>query len=241
MGTAKQRSELLERQTERIPAVAQLERAAERARAPPPEPDRYSYLHPTRIDDEAVEAVVGPGIGRRATAEGRAQRAEPVLVAGTTARERGPEERELLLERPDSNPQDEPSTRENVERPVALGDRERVVVREHEYVGHGLEPGGLPGEEAEGRERVVVARPAHRSDVLRDRDVLAAGHVVIAQTIGGDGDARDLGRPGILLPRCLMIRGTGDDGRDEAEAHPFLLPRSRPPRQQRHPGLGTPR
>jgi len=118
---------------------------------------------------------------------------------------------------------------------------ERVMVREHEHVGGEPEPRGLRGEEAEGRERIVVARAAHRGHGVRDRDVLAAGHVVVAEVVGSDGDARDLGGPRLRFPFRAVIRVAGDDRRDQAEAHPGLLPRSRLPRQQREPLDGTSR
>src|SRR5262245_43728270 len=43
-GAAEERSQLVERQAERVPAVAQPERATQRARAPPAEPDRNARL-----------------------------------------------------------------------------------------------------------------------------------------------------------------------------------------------------
>src|SRR5262249_1654886 len=103
------------------------------------------------------------------------------------------------------------------------------------------EPRGLRGQEAEGREGVVVARAAHRGNGVRDRHVLAAGYVVIAQAVGSDGDTRDLGRPRLRFPIRAVIRVAGDDRPDQAEAPRCLLPRSRRPRQQREPLDGASR
>jgi hypothetical protein len=68
-------------------------------------------LHAARVDEEAVEAVVRPGVRRLATAERGAQRPERVLVARAALREVRAEERELLDERPDPDPEDEPAAR----------------------------------------------------------------------------------------------------------------------------------
>src|SRR5207237_7508117 len=74
----KERGELLQREPEGIPAIAEDQRAAERARAPAAEPDRDARLDGARIDDDAVEAIVRAGIRRLTAAERGAQRAERV-------------------------------------------------------------------------------------------------------------------------------------------------------------------
>src|SRR5439155_24026987 len=149
-GTREERPELVERQAKRVPAVTEDERAAERARAPPAEPDRHLRLRAARIDEEALEAVVRAGICRLAAAEGGTQRPQRVLVARAPALELGAEERELLRQRPHADAQDEPPAREPVERAVALRDGERVVVRQHEHVGREADAGRLRREEGEG-------------------------------------------------------------------------------------------
>jgi len=82
-----------------------------------------------------------------------------------------------------------------------------MMIREHEHVGREPEPRGLRSQESERRERIVVARAAHGGHVVRDRDVLAAGHVVIAQAVGSHADTRDLGRPCPGLPCCVVVGG----------------------------------
>jgi len=96
--------QLIKREAERVPAVPELERATERARAPPAEPDRNARLRATRIDDDTLEPVVRPGIGGRATAECRAQRGERILVARAAAGKLRAEQRELLRQRADPTP-----------------------------------------------------------------------------------------------------------------------------------------
>src|SRR2546427_176958 len=130
-GAREERRQLVERQAERVPAVAERERAPERARAPAAEPDRDPRLYPARIDDEAGEAVVRAGVLGRAPAEGGAQRTERVLVARTPAVEFRAEERELLRQRPHADAQDEAPARESVERAGALRDDGRHQAEAH--------------------------------------------------------------------------------------------------------------
>src|SRR5262249_36966551 len=122
-------SEGVASETERNPAVAERERAAERARRASAEPDGDVVLHAARGDDVPVEAVVRARVRRLRATEGSADGTDRILVRRATAGEVDAEEPELLLERPDADAEDDPPAREPIERPVALRDRERVVIR----------------------------------------------------------------------------------------------------------------
>ena len=55
------RPQLVEREAERHPAVAELDRPAQRASGAAADPHRHPLLHGVRLDDEAVERVVRAG------------------------------------------------------------------------------------------------------------------------------------------------------------------------------------
>src|SRR5207244_6589708 len=93
----------------------------------------------------------------------------------------------------------------------------------------------LRGEEAEGGERVVVARAAHRRDERWNGDVLAAGEVMIAEAVGRGRDAGELGRAGELFPLGAVLGVVRDDRREEPETHgawSLRAGRGRPDRRQ---------
>src|SRR5215470_13597214 len=101
-------------------------------------------------------------VGRRTAAEGLPQRPQRILVGRAAIGERDAQEGELLGQRPDADPEDEPTARDAIERAVPLRDRERVMVAENEDMGEKPDARRLRGEEAERREGIVVARAPDR-------------------------------------------------------------------------------
>ncbi len=148
-----------------------------------------------------------------------AQGADGVVGAVAASLELGAEQVELLAQRADADAEDEPSAGDAVERAVALGDRQRVVVAEDEHVRGEPDGGGAGGDVAEHRERVPVGGAARLDHLGRQRDVLAAREVVVAEPLGLDGDAGDLLDARRLLPRRVRARKARDGGRDDAELH----------------------
>ena len=119
---------------------------------------------------------------------------------------------ELVLQRTDTDPEDHPATAEHVQRAVALGQLEGMVVGEHEHIGRELDVGGARGEVAEGGERVPVARATAIELRGGQGDVLTARHVVVAEPIGGLGDARDVVDGGGDLPLTIRTWLHSHDG-----------------------------
>ena len=107
---------------------------------------------------------------------------------------------EFFLEAADADPEDQPAVADLVQGAVALGDLERMVIAEHQHVGG--QPNSLRarGQVAEGRQRIPVADAAPVPLGRGQRDVLAAGQVVIAEPIGGLGDMGQVLDGGVLLP-----------------------------------------
>src|SRR5262249_39909698 len=125
---------VVELEAEGIPAVAERQRATERAWRAAAEPDRDALLDATGIDEPVVEAKVGAVVAGLGAAEGGAQGPQGVLVEGAAVVELCAEEAELLGEGPDADAQDEASIAKAIERAVALRDLEGVMVRQHEHV-----------------------------------------------------------------------------------------------------------
>ena len=148
-----------------------------------------------RIDDEAVD------LARPMT---RRSSRNDFVAALAAIGERSAQQRELLLERADADAEDQPSAGDRVERAVALGDLERVVVAEHEHVRLEADERRAGREVAERRQRVVVARTAPSGDLARGHgDVLAAREVVVAEPVGRFRDLDDRVERRGLLPRVV--------------------------------------
>ena len=206
-------------QPERRPGVAELDRAAQRARGAAADPDRDT--RPARR--AAPRAGRGTRSTRRRTRGGprRARRA----ARGARRRRvgRGRRTARRAARTPPRacrcpTPRTSAAAAHGVERAVALRDRERMVVAEHEHERGELDRGRARGEEAEDRERIPVRAAPDRGDVDRHRDVLAAGAEVVAERLGGGDRLGDLVDAGVVLPVRVRVGEPGDDGRDDAEA-----------------------
>src|SRR5581483_1406206 len=117
----------------RRPTVPELDGATERACRPAADPDGHVRLHPARVDHEAVERIMRAGVRRLCAPEGRPERAQCVVGTLAAVAERRAEEVELLAQRPDPDTEHQPAAGDDVEGPVPLRDRERVVVPEYEH------------------------------------------------------------------------------------------------------------
>ena len=96
-----------------------------------------------------------------------------------------------------------------VERSVALGDLERMVITEDQDVGGESDLRGQGGQIPECGQRVPVPAPPYRGHVGGNDDVLAAGQMVIAQSVCCPGYGGDILDGAILLPSSV---GTGQHG-----------------------------
>ena len=132
--------------------------------------------------------------------------AQRVVGTRTAIVERRVEQRELLLERADAEAEHEPPVADAVERAVPLRDRHRVVVAEHQHVGGEADALGACREIAERRQRVPVAAAAHVDGGFGHGDVLAAGEVVVAEPVGGLGDAGDVVDRAVAFPLGVAAR-----------------------------------
>ncbi len=74
-------------------------------------------------------------------------------------------------------------------------------------------------ERAERRERIPIPCTAGLRDVDRDRDVLGAGAVVVAEPLGLLHDRDDIREGAGLLPRRVRARQQREHRRDDAEFH----------------------
>src|SRR5262249_58961483 len=116
------------------------------------------------MEEPVREAKVASGVVGLRASECGAQGSQGVLVEGATICEPGADEREFLRERSHADAEHQAPAAEAIERPIALRYLEGVMVREHEYVRDEADARRACGEEAEGRERVVVACAPHRRD-----------------------------------------------------------------------------
>ncbi len=139
--------------------------------------------------------------------QGGAQRAHRVVGARAAIVERHAEEVELLAQRPDADTDDRATARDHVERAVPLGDREWVVVAEHENVGREPDRVRDRAECTERRERIEVTAAAHFGDVDGHGDVLAARAVVVTEPVGLLHDRDDVGERRRLLPLRVRVGG----------------------------------
>jgi hypothetical protein len=176
-------------------------------------------LNRARVDQEVLEVVVLPVVLGSRLREGCAQGSHRVVGAFAAVVERRAEQLELFAQRTDADPQHQPSAADAVERPVTLGDSQRVVVAEHQYVR------GEPNRRrvrAEGTERckgVVVPAPARLGDVDRHADMFAARAVVIAEPLGRLHDRHDIVERPLRFPLRVRARKLGEHRRDDAEFH----------------------
>ena len=133
--------------------------------------------------------------------------------------ERRAQHLEFGLQRSDPDAEDHSPTRDAIEGAVALGDRERVVVAEHEHVRREADARRDRAEVAERGERIPVATAAHGRDVLGDDDVLAARDVLVPEAVGSFDEGHDVGELGVDLPRRVAVgRHREQRGRD-SEPH----------------------
>ena len=174
--------ELFELEAERHPGVAELDRAAQGAARPAPDPDLDLPRQAGRLDDESLEVVVRPVVLGHPLAPCGTDGPDGVVGSFPPTVERVPEDLELGLERPDAHAGDDASAAQDVKGSQPLHQLERMVVGQDGHVGEEADPRGLGGEVAERREGVEVAAAAHRGRRGRDRDVLRARHPVEAAT-----------------------------------------------------------
>src|SRR5207245_4548267 len=116
--------------------------------------------------------------------------------------ERGAEQGELLGQAADADPEDQAPARHPVERAVAFGQRQRMVVAEDDDVGRETDLLGARGHVAERDEGVPVRRTPHLGDPPGDADVLAARQVVEAEAVGGPGDEATSSMPASTSQRA---------------------------------------
>ena len=172
---------------------------------------------------ERIELAVVGGFG---DGQRRAQRPQRVVAARPAVVEGGADEVELLLEAADADAEDEPAVADLVQRAVALGDLERVVIGEHQHVGGQPDPLGAGGQVAERGQRIPVAGPAAVPLGRGQGDVLAAGEVVVAEPVCGLGDLgqvldrRRAFSQSPLRPGNMVTTGVATD----SFARPVLIP-----------------
>ncbi len=121
--------------------------------------------------------------------ERRPQRLQRVIGAWSPVVEGGTDEVELLLQRADPDSEDHPAVAHPVEGAVPLGDLQRMVVGEDEHVRREPDALGASREVPEGGERIPVHRSAAGELGSRQRDVLAAREVVVAEAVSRLGDS----------------------------------------------------
>ena len=111
---------------------------------------------------------------------------------------------ELLGQRPHPDAEDQPATAEPVQRPVTLGDLQRVVVAQDDHRGGQPDAARVGRQKAQRGQRIPVGDPATAGFGLRvvdrNRDVFGTGEVVKAQFVGGAGDQGQVGGRGVALP-----------------------------------------
>src|SRR5262249_10242269 len=83
--------------------------------------------------------------------------------------------------------------------------------------------GGGRRQVAERRQRIPVPRARELHGIEGDGDVFTAGEVVVAQSVGGLGDAPHVIDGAVLLPRREHTRYEGQHGCEEAELHPSIV------------------
>ncbi len=122
-------------QPERCPPVPELDGAAQGSSGAATDPERDVGLDRVGLDQHPAERIVVTGVARLALGQRGPQCAHRVVGHRPATGELGTEERELPFERPGTNTEDQPAAADDVECAVALRDRQRVVVAEHEHEG----------------------------------------------------------------------------------------------------------
>src|SRR5438128_4201183 len=105
--------------------------------------------------------------------------------------------------------EDETAAADAVEGAVALGDLERVVVRERQDAGQEADASGARGEIAECGQRIPVARSRRqvpRGHLGGNGNVLATGEALVAEAFGGLGDPRHVVDRRLELPCTVRPR-----------------------------------
>ena len=97
------------------------------------------------------------------------------------------------------------------------------MIAEDEHVRGEPDRGRASGDVAERRERVPVRGATGLRHRSRERDVLAARDVVVAEPLRLDGDAGDLGDARRLLPLGVRSGKSRDNRCDDAELHALPL------------------
>jgi hypothetical protein len=185
----------------------------------PPNPQGDARLEGARSDDEALVLVVRAVIRRLLLRQRGPQRDEGVVGACPAIGERRVQQVELLAQGPHADAKDEAAARHHVERSVALGDLEGMVVAEHQDVGGQPHPLGHGRQVPERRQRVPVRGPSDFRNIGGDADVLAAREVVVAEPIGRTGDLHEFGHARALLPTGMGARHAGHHRRDDRQPH----------------------
>src|SRR5699024_985915 len=110
------------------PAITEACGAAQRSQGSSTHPQRNAPLHRRGGDGDIREVEVLSRVARFPLAERRPQCAHRVVRDGAAPVEPSAEEVELLPEAADTDAEDQPATADHIERSVAFGDLERVVV-----------------------------------------------------------------------------------------------------------------
>jgi len=93
------------------------------------------------------------------------------------------------------------------------------VIAEHEHVGHQADLFGARRQVAERRQRIPVGGAPHLAGAERHSYVLAASHVVVAESVGRLGDHRDLLDPRVVFPRRMGVGPLEHDWSDDPKLH----------------------
>src|SRR5262249_15803825 len=192
------------RHCEWAPAVAQLDSATQGATGSTADPDRYVLLHAAWVDDHSAERVVGAVVGGLAAAERRAQGADGGVAAPVAIGLRRAQRLELRLQVADADPEHQAATTDAVERAVALGDVEGMVIGQHEHNRRQPERGGVGGDVTECGQWVPVTRPRPIHAVGGDGDMLAAREELVSKALGRLRHVDDVVDGSVELPSAVV-------------------------------------
>ena len=158
--------------------------------------DRDGRLHRLRVAADRAEAEVLAVEGRLVLLPDHAQRVDGLVGAAAALVGVDAEGRDLLAHPADADAEEQAAAGEAVDGGAALGELERVVLREHEDAGAEPDPlgaGGQPGQQVERIGQLAVLGQRHAAGVAvrvaalvadRHRDVLDREQRLEADLVG---------------------------------------------------------